>query len=108
MSPMEIVCRSVFTGTTPPGVIGWYHQMPTALPGPPAPSPQATPASSAAAFDAAESTWQASTKTECDAEQAKWSDGNIVNFMGSECAIRQSRARLRELAEVYRNNLHLD
>lgn len=79
-----------------------------ALPGPPAPSPQATPASSAAAFDAAESTWQASTKTECDAEQAKWSDGNIVNFMGSECTIRQSRARLRELAEVYRNNLYLD
>jgi uncharacterized protein YecT (DUF1311 family) len=79
-----------------------------ALPGPPAPSPQATPASSAPAFDAAESTWQASTKTECDAEQVKWSDGNIVNFMGSECTIRQSRARLRELAEVYRNNLHLD
>ena len=42
------------------------------------------------------------------AEQAKWSDGNIVNFMGSECTIRQSRARLRELAEVYRNNLYLD
>jgi len=73
-----------------------------ALPGPPALGLQATPASSAAAFDAAESTWQACTKTECDAEQAKWSDGNIVNFMGNECAIRQCRARLRELAEVYR------
>ena len=55
-----------------------------ALPEPPEPGvtnpvqgvsgPQATPASSTAAFDAAESAWQAYIKAECSAEDAEWRD----------------------------------
>jgi uncharacterized protein YecT (DUF1311 family) len=79
-----------------------------ALPEPPEPGltnpvqgvsgPQAT-----AAFDAAESAWQAYTKAECSAERV----GTTVDLSDGECYIRQSRARLRELAEVYRNDLRL-
>jgi uncharacterized protein YecT (DUF1311 family) len=89
-----------------------------ALPGPPMPGaaypvtgpsgPEATPASSTAAFDAAESAWQAYAKAECSAVDVQYRGGTIVNLMVGECDLRHSRARLRELAEVYRNNLYLD
>jgi uncharacterized protein YecT (DUF1311 family) len=68
--------------------------------------PEATPATNTAAFDAAESVWQTYAASQCKAVDTLWRGGTIVNAMVMECALRQSRNRLRELNVAYSNELH--
>jgi uncharacterized protein YecT (DUF1311 family) len=69
--------------------------------------PQAMPVSSVAAFDASESAWKVYAKAECDAVDVHWRGGTIVSYYIGECALGHTRARMRELADLYRNDLRL-
>jgi uncharacterized protein YecT (DUF1311 family) len=68
--------------------------------------PEATPATSMAAFDAAESAWQAYAKAECSAMDTLWRGGTIVNSIVGECELRMVRDRMRELDTAYEMELH--
>ena len=77
-----------------------------AMPGIPTPyigptGPAGTPATNTAAFDAAESAWQAYAKAECGAMDTFWRSGTIVNAIVGECDLRMARARMHELDSAY-------
>lgn len=65
-----------------------------------------TPATNTAALDAAESTWQAYAKAECDAMDTLWRGGTIVNSVDLECDLRMARARMHELNTAYGMQLY--
>jgi uncharacterized protein YecT (DUF1311 family) len=82
-----------------------------AVPGAPTPymgptGPEGTPATNTAAFDAAESAWQAYAKAECSAMDTLWRGGTIVNSIVAECELRMARARMHELDNAYDMQLH--
>ena len=65
-----------------------------------------TPATNTAAFDAAESAWQAYAKAECSAMDTLWRGGTIVNSIDMECDLRMARARMHELNTAYNMQLY--
>ena len=68
--------------------------------------PAATPETSTAAFEKAESAWKVYAEAECRAVDTEWRSGTIVNSMVSECELRLLRARMHELNTAYDNWLH--
>ena len=68
--------------------------------------PEATPATNAAAFDAAESAWHTYAAAECGAIDTLWRGGTIVNSMVGQCNQRLARTRLHELDTAYDMLLH--
>ncbi|MDP9039306.1 MAG: lysozyme inhibitor LprI family protein [Acidobacteriota bacterium] len=68
--------------------------------------PEATPATSTAAFDKSEVAWRAYATAQCDAVDVQWRGGTIVNSMVHQCSIRQTRSRLHELDTAYSEILH--
>jgi uncharacterized protein YecT (DUF1311 family) len=68
--------------------------------------PAATPATSTAAFDEAETAWQAYRRAECNAIDVKWRGGTIVNSMVGACWLRMTRARMHELDDAYDLSSH--
>jgi uncharacterized protein YecT (DUF1311 family) len=82
-----------------------------AVPGNPTPDvgptgPAGTPATNTAAFDAAESAWQAYAKAECSATDTRWRGGTIVNSIVADCELRMARSRMHELDTAYEMELH--
>jgi uncharacterized protein YecT (DUF1311 family) len=67
--------------------------------------PAATPATNTAAFDAAETAWDAYARAQCDVVDTYWRSGTIVNAMVGECNLRLARARMHELDFAYDNLL---
>ncbi len=68
--------------------------------------PEATPATSSAAFDVSERAAEAYARAECGAVDVQWRGGTIVNAVVLECELRQSRNRLHELDTAYSEVLH--
>jgi uncharacterized protein YecT (DUF1311 family) len=62
---------------------------------------EATPATSTAAFDKAQSAWQAYSEAQRSFVDTLWRGGTIVNSMVGYCGLRLSRARMHELNDVY-------
>lgn len=68
--------------------------------------PEATPATSTAAFNAAEAAWRTYAEAECNAVDTEWRGGTVVTSVVLDCNLRQARTRLQELDQAYSTRLH--